>query len=155
MAARNESLVSEMRRFEVAIRKCVGCQDLRRKRDTSGSTLAGGSFPNFFRCLILFIAVIYLSHSSDISLGLLISRSAMMLSPTVLHCIKDNSDHYNLLGKLLILQAAKRGTSLWGRGSCFCEVTIVRSSPPLMCIFTFHLAYRPTLRGIFSMLWNV
>ena len=55
----------------------------------------------------------------------------MMLSPIVLHYIIDNPDYYNLLGKLLILQAAEKGTSLWGWVSCFCEVIIVRSLTPL------------------------
>ena len=55
----------------------------------------------------------------------------MMLSPILLHCLIESSDHYSMLGKLLILLATEEGTSLLARGSCFWEVMIVRSSTPL------------------------
>ena len=56
---------------------------------------------------LLFIKVMYFLRRDIIPFGSLLLRTAMTLLAMLFYCVIDDSDLYRLLGKLLILRAAK------------------------------------------------
>ena len=105
---------------------------------------------------LLFIKVMYFLRRDIIPFGSLLLRTAMTLLPMLFYCVIDDSDLYRLLGKLLILRAAKEDSFSIREGILLLGSDDREILDPSICVYLyFPLACRPILRGILSMLLRV